>query len=66
MFKKLSLELEEKIQISFFDDCDFDHAVSTSIKSSFNNQGEICLCGSRIFIQRSIYDEFKEAFVNKG
>ena len=65
MFKKLSLELGGKNPNIIFADCDFDHAVSTSIKSSFSNQGEICLCGSRIFIQRSIYDEFKEAFVSK-
>ncbi|HMR47530.1 MAG TPA: aldehyde dehydrogenase [Bacteroidia bacterium] len=65
MFKKLSLELGGKNPNIIFDDCDFDHAVATSIKSSFSNQGEICLCGSRIFIQRSIYDKFKEAFVSK-
>ena len=65
MFKKLSLELGGKNPNIIFADCDFDHAVATSIKSSFSNQGEICLCGSRIFIQRSIYDEFKEAFVSK-
>lgn len=65
MFKKLSLELGGKNPNIIFEDCDFDHAVSTSIKSSFSNQGEICLCGSRIFIQRSIYDKFKEAFISK-
>ncbi len=65
MFKKLSLELGGKNPNIIFADCDFDHAVATSIKSSFSNQGEICLCGSRIFIQRSIYDRFKEAFVSK-
>ena len=65
MFKKLSLELGGKNPNIIFEDCDFEHALSTTIKSSFSNQGEICLCGSRIFIQRSIYDEFKEAFVSK-
>ena len=65
MFKKLSLELGGKNPNIIFDDCDFDHAVATSIKSSFSNQGEICLCGSRIFIQRSIYDKFKDAFISK-
>jgi len=65
MFKKLSVELGGKNPNIIFEDCDFDHAVSTSIKSSFSNQGEICLCGSRIFIQRSIYDKFKEAFISK-
>ncbi len=65
MFKKLSLELGGKNPNIIFDDCDFDHAVATSIKSSFSNQGEICLCGSRIFIQRSLYDKFKDAFISK-
>lgn len=65
MFKKLSLELGGKNPNIIFADCDFQHALSTSVKSSFSNQGEICLCGSRIFIERSIYDQFKSAFVEK-
>ncbi len=65
MFKKLSLELGGKNPNIIFDDCDFDKAVSTSVRSSFSNQGEICLCGSRIFIQEGIYDKFKDAFVEK-
>jgi len=65
MFKKLSLELGGKNPNIIFEDCDFEHALSTTIKSSFSNQGEICLCGSRIFIERSIYDKFKEALVAK-
>lgn len=65
MFKKLSLELGGKNPNIIFDDCDFDKAVKTSVLSSFQNQGEICLCGSRIFIQRGIYDKFKEAFIEK-
>jgi aminomuconate-semialdehyde/2-hydroxymuconate-6-semialdehyde dehydrogenase len=65
MFKKLSLELGGKNPNIIFDDCDFDKAVKTSVLSSFQNQGEICLCGSRIFIQRGIYDKFKMAFLEK-
>ncbi len=65
MFKKLSLELGGKNPNIIFADSDFEHALSTTIKSSFSNQGEICLCGSRIFIERSIYEKFKEAFVAK-
>ena len=65
MFKKLSLELGGKNPNIIFADCDFDHAVATTIKSSFSNQGEICLCGSRIFIERSIYEKFKTAFIEK-
>src|SRR5690606_39330015 len=63
MFKKLSLELGGKNPNIIFADCDFDKAVHTTVTSSFANQGQICLCGSRIFVERSIYDKFKEAFV---
>ena len=65
MFKKISLELGGKNPNIIFADCDFEKAVSTSIHSSFANQGQICLCGSRIFIERSIYEKFKAAFVSK-
>ena len=63
MFKKLSLELGGKNPNIIFADCDFERAVHTSIHSSFSNQGEICLCGSRIFVERPIYEKFKTAFV---
>jgi aminomuconate-semialdehyde/2-hydroxymuconate-6-semialdehyde dehydrogenase len=46
-----------------FDDCDFDDALRTTIRSSFANQGQICLCGSRIFVQKGIYQKFKDAFI---
>ena len=65
MFKKLSLELGGKNPNIIFADCDFDEMLSTTIRSSFSNQGQICLCGSRIFVERPIYDKFKEAFVAK-
>jgi aminomuconate-semialdehyde/2-hydroxymuconate-6-semialdehyde dehydrogenase len=65
MFKKLSLELGGKNPVIIFADCDFDEMLSTTIRSSFANQGQICLCGSRILVERSIYDKFKEAFVSK-
>lgn len=65
MFKKLSLELGGKNPNIIFADADFDLAVRTSVLSSFANQGQICLCGSRIFVERSIYDKFKKAFVEK-
>ena len=63
MFKKLSLELGGKNPNLIFADCDFNKAVKESVRSSFLNQGEICLCGSRILIERSIYEKFKTAFV---
>jgi len=65
MFKKLSLELGGKNPNIIFADCDFDDALSTTMRSSFANQGQICLCGSRIFIERPIYEKFKTAFVEK-
>ncbi|NNE54654.1 MAG: aldehyde dehydrogenase family protein, partial [Flavobacteriales bacterium] len=64
-FKKLSLELGGKNPNIIFDDCDFDKMLSTTIRSSFANQGQICLCGSRIFVQKEIYDKFVKAFVEK-
>lgn len=66
MFKKLSLELGGKNPNIIFDDCDFDKALSTTMRSSFANQGQICLCGSRIYVQRGIYEKFKNAFVEKA
>ena len=65
-FKKLSLELGGKNPNLIFADCDFKKAVETSIRAAFSNQGQICLCGSRIYIERSIYDRFRDEFVNKA
>src|SRR3954453_5710490 len=61
-FKKLSLELGGKNPNLIFADADLDDAIAPSIRSSFWNQGEICLWGSRIFVDRSIHDEFVERF----
>jgi aminomuconate-semialdehyde/2-hydroxymuconate-6-semialdehyde dehydrogenase len=66
MFKKLSLELGGKNPGLVFADADFDHAVSSSIKAAFSNQGEICLCSSRIFVEKALYPKFREAFVNEA
>jgi aminomuconate-semialdehyde/2-hydroxymuconate-6-semialdehyde dehydrogenase len=65
MFKKLSLELGGKNPNIIFADADFDKAVSTAARAAFTNQGQICLCGSRIFIQEEIYEKFKIALVAK-
>lgn len=64
-FKKLSLELGGKNPNIIFADCDFEDALNTTVRSSFANQGQICLCGSRIFVERSIYQEFRDAFVDR-
>jgi aminomuconate-semialdehyde/2-hydroxymuconate-6-semialdehyde dehydrogenase len=65
MFKKLSLELGGKNPNLIFADCDFDKMLETTLHSSFANQGQICLCGSRIYIEHTIYHKFKEAFVKR-
>lgn len=65
MFKKLSLELGGKNPVLVFSDCDFDTMLGTTLRSSFRNQGQICLCGSRILIERSIYTRFRDAFVER-
>ena len=64
MFKKLSLELGGKNASIVFDDCDMEKTVEGVTRAAFLNQGQVCLCGSRILIQSGIYDEFVEAFVN--
>jgi aminomuconate-semialdehyde/2-hydroxymuconate-6-semialdehyde dehydrogenase len=65
MFKKLSLELGGKNPNIIFADCDWENMMSTTIQSSFLYQGQICLCGSRIIIEASIYDQFKREFVER-
>ncbi len=65
VFKKLSLELGGKNPNIIFSDCDLQEALNGSIRSSFSNQGEICLCGSRILVEQSLYDRFIEAFVDR-
>lgn len=65
MFKKLSLELGGKNPNIIFADCNYDDMLNTTIRSSFANQGQICLCGSRIFVEESIYEKFKNDFVAK-
>jgi len=65
MFKKLSLELGGKNPNIIFADCDYDDMLKTTVRSSFANQGQICLCGSRIFVEESIYEQFKKDFVER-
>jgi aminomuconate-semialdehyde/2-hydroxymuconate-6-semialdehyde dehydrogenase len=65
MFKKLSLELGGKNPNIIFADADFEDALEMALKASFRNQGQICLCGSRLFIEEPIYEKFKAAFVKR-
>ena len=66
MFKKLSLELGGKNPNIIFSDCDFEQTIKTTIQSSFSNQGEICLCGSRIFVEKNLYEKFIDEFVKRA
>ncbi|MGB3343346.1 MAG: aldehyde dehydrogenase [Aequorivita sp.] len=65
MFKKLSLELGGKNPNIIFADCNYEKMLEITLRSSFSNQGQICLCGSRIFIEKSIYEKFKKDFIQK-
>ena len=66
MFKKLSLELGGKNPNIIFADCNYEEMLDTTVRSSFSNQGQICLCGSRIFVEQPIYQEFKTDFVARA
>jgi aminomuconate-semialdehyde/2-hydroxymuconate-6-semialdehyde dehydrogenase len=65
LFKKVSLELGGKNPNIIFADADLDAAIAGSVRSSFANQGQICLCGSRVFVERSAYKDFVERFTEK-
>ena len=66
MFKKVSLELGGKNPNIIFADCDWDKMMRTTLQSSFSNQGQICLCGSRILVEESIYEKFKHEFIQRA
>ncbi len=65
LFKKLSLELGGKNPNIIFADADLDAAIAGSVRSSFANQGQVCLCGSRVFVERPAYEKFLGRFVEK-
>jgi aminomuconate-semialdehyde/2-hydroxymuconate-6-semialdehyde dehydrogenase len=65
-FKKLSLELGGKNPALIFADCDWDKMMKETLRSAFANQGEICLCTSRILIEASVYDRFRNEFIEKA
>jgi len=66
MFKKVSLELGGKNPNIIFADAELDAAIAGSVRSSFANQGQVCLCGSRVFVERSAYKDFVDRFVDKA
>jgi aminomuconate-semialdehyde/2-hydroxymuconate-6-semialdehyde dehydrogenase len=63
MFKKMSLELGGKNPCIIFADCDYESTLATSLRSSFANQGQICLCSSRIYVERPLYARFLRDFI---
>ncbi len=65
LLKKLSLELGGKNATVVFDDADFDAALDATVRAGFRNQGEICLCGSRVLVHRSIAERFTDALVER-
>jgi len=66
LFKKVSLELGGKNPNIIFADADLDAAIAGSVRSSFANQGQVCLCGSRVFVERSAYKNFVDRFIEKA
>ena len=64
-FKKISLELGGKNSSIVLDDCDIDLAVKGVVRSGFMNQGQVCLCGSRVLVQDGIYDQFVGRFIEE-
>jgi len=64
-FKKLSLEMGGKNAAIIFDDCNYSEMLDTIVKSSFSNQGQICLCTSRLLIESTIYDKFKSELIDR-
>jgi aminomuconate-semialdehyde/2-hydroxymuconate-6-semialdehyde dehydrogenase len=63
MFKKIALELGGKNPNIVFADADLEQAVTGSVRAAFTNQGQVCLCGSRIFVEERVYPEFVDRFV---
>jgi aminomuconate-semialdehyde/2-hydroxymuconate-6-semialdehyde dehydrogenase len=66
LFKKVSLELGGKNPNIIFADADLDAAIAGSVRSSFANQGQVCLCGSRVFVERSAYADFVNRFLDQA
>ncbi|RNF83249.1 aldehyde dehydrogenase [Montanilutibacter psychrotolerans] len=65
LLKKLSLELGGKNPTLVFADSDWRAQLDTIVRSGFQNSGQICLCGSRILVERSIHAEFRDALVER-
>jgi len=66
LLRKVSLELGGKNPTLVFADSDWRANLDTLVRSAFQNSGQICLCGSRVLIERSIYDEVRDALVERA
>src|ERR671922_783225 len=64
--KRVSLELGGKSPNIFFSDADFENAIDGALFGTFINQGEVCSAGSRVLVQRDIYDRFVDAMAEKA
>lgn len=64
-FKKIALEMGGKNPNVVFADADFDLAATTAVRAAFSNQGQICLCGSRLFVEETIFERFVDAVVER-
>lgn len=64
-FKKVSLEMGGKNATIIFEDCDYDKALNGALRAGFSNQGQICLCGSRILVHESLYERLKSDLIEK-
>lgn len=65
LFKKVSLEMGGKNATIVFEDCDYDKALAGVMRAAFSNQGQICLCGSRILVHESLYDRLKNDLLER-
>jgi aminomuconate-semialdehyde/2-hydroxymuconate-6-semialdehyde dehydrogenase len=65
-FKKVSLEMGGKNPYIVFADADLERAADTAVRAAFSNQGQICLCGSRLLVERAVYDEIRDGLVARA
>ncbi|HTO98967.1 MAG TPA: aldehyde dehydrogenase [Myxococcales bacterium] len=64
-FKKVSLEMGGKNPTLIFADADLPQAIPETVRAAFSNTGQICLCGSRILVEKSVYSQVREALVER-
>ncbi len=64
--KKTSLELGGKNPFIVFADAPRERLLDTAVRAAFQNSGQICLCGSRMLVERAIYAEFRDALVERA